>query len=257
MQCMSQWRRAWTGFALAAALLTASCAPSESRDGRVTLRVFAAASLKGAFTQIAEQFESEHDGTSIALNFAGSADLLAQVQQGAPADVFASADQRTMRAAASDGLLSGEPRPFASNTLRIVVPPGNADDVGSLRDLTRPGLNVVVCAPVVPCGAATVAVQRAAGITLKPVSEEQSVADVLAKVTSGQADAGLVYVTDAQAAGDAVTTVDFAESASAVNTYPIAVVGSSRHASVASEFVQFVRSDAAQKILLDAGFGAP
>jgi molybdate transport system substrate-binding protein len=257
MQGMSQWRVAWTSVALAAALLLAGCTPSADERGRVTLRVFAAASLKASFTQIAQQFEAEHRGVSVALNFAGSADLLAQIQHGAPADVFASADQRTMRSAEVDNLLHGGPVPFASNTLRIVVPPGNSGGVESLRDLTRPGLNVVVCAPVVPCGAATVAAQSAAGVVIEPVSEEQSVADVLAKVTSGQADAGLVYLTDAKAAEDAVSSVDFAESASAVNTYPIAVVGSSQHSSVATDFVEYVRSNVGRQVLRDAGFGAP
>ena len=157
-------------------------------------------------------------------NFAGSSDLVAQIQQGAPGDVFASADEANMEKLTADDLQGSDPQAFASNTLEIAVPPGNPADMQSFQDLAEPGLKLVICAPEVPCGAATQKVAEAAGVTLKPVSEEQSVTDVLAKVTSGEADAGLVYVTDVMAAGDEVEGIEFPESVAAVNVYPIATL---------------------------------
>ena len=178
------------------------------------LIVFAAASLKKAFTDIGEQFKTDNPGTDIDFSFAGSSDLVTQLTQGAPADVFASADTKNMDMAAQPGLLAGDPVIFASNTLTIVVAPGNPKKIASFKDLTQPGLSVVVvCAPEVPCGSATQKVEQATGVQLNPVSEESQVTDVLNKVTTWQADAGLVYVTDAQGAGNKVTAVAFPESA--------------------------------------------
>ena len=132
-------------------------------------------------------------------NFAGSADLVTQLQQGAPADVFASADTKNMDKAIADNLVSGTPKNFASNTLEIAVPPDNPAGVSSFQDLAKPGLKLVVCAPAVPCGSATQKIETATGIdAVKPVSEESAVTDVLNKVQTGEADAGLVYVTDVQ-----------------------------------------------------------
>jgi molybdate transport system substrate-binding protein len=129
--------------------------------------------------------------------------------------------------------------------------------VASFADLARPDLSVVVCAPQVPCGSATEKVEQATKVTLNPVSEESSVTDVLTKVTSGQADAGVVYVTDALGVGDKVTEVDFPESSAAVNTYPIAVLKSAADATAAKKFVDLVTSEAGQKILSQAGFAKP
>ena len=164
--------------------------------------VFAAASLKKSFTEIGDQFSKDNPGASVEFSFAGSADLVTQLTQGAHADVFASADTKNMDKAAKAGLLAGDPVNFASNTLTIAVAPGNPKAINSFRDLSKPGLNVVVCAPQVPCGSAAQKVEAETGVTLNPVSEESSVTDVLNKVSSGQADAGLVYVTDTAAAGD-------------------------------------------------------
>ena len=155
------------------------------------------------------------------------------------------------------GPAARRPRAFASNTLEIAVPPGNPAHVTGLADLARPGLKLVVCAPEVPCGSATRALARAARLTLEPVSEEQSVTDVLGKVSTGEADAGLVYVTDVQGAGNAVDGIAFPESDGVVNTYPIAVLRDSDHTALARQFVDFVLGSAGRRVLADAGFGTP
>lgn len=224
---------------------------------RTTLTVFAAASLKGAFTEIGKQFEAENVGGKVTFNFAGSSDLVAQIQQGAPADVFASADTKNMNKAIVDDLVAGEPTNFATNTLEIATPPDNPAEVDSLDDLAGPGIKVVLCAPEVPCGAAALGVEKAAGLDIMPVSEEQSVTDVLGKVISGEADAGLVYVTDVEAAGDKVTGVEFPESSDVVNTYPIAVLAGSSHLDVAKAFAAYVAGAKGQAILAAAGFAKP
>ena len=222
-----------------------------------TLTVFAAASLKATFTRLAAEFEARNPGTKVALSFAGSSDLATQISQGAPVDVFASADTRNMTRVADAGLLDGTPTNFATNVLVVAVPPSNPASVTSFADLARPGVKVVVCASQVPCGAATDAVEKASGVTLSPVSEESSVTDVLGKVTSGEADAGLVYVTDVKGAGDRVKGIPVAEAGKAVNTYPIATVGSSRNKVLAAAFIAMVTGPEGRTTLADAGFGAP
>ena len=222
-----------------------------------TITVFAAASLKATFTELAGAFEAAHPGTTVALNFSGSSDLVTQIVEGAPADVFASADTRSMTKLTDAKLVDGTPVNFATNTLTIAVPAGNPAGIGSFADLARPGVKTVVCAPQVPCGAATVTVERATGVSLAPVSEESSVTDVLGKVISAEADAGLVYVTDVIAAAGKVEGIDFAESGEAVNTYPISAVAASRNAEVATAFVDYVISAAGRKVLQSAGFGGP
>jgi len=222
-----------------------------------SITVFAAASLRPAFTEIGEQFRTDHPGVAVDFNFAGSSDLATQLTQGAGADVFASANTAQLDKVAAAGLLVGEPVPFASNTLVIVTAPGNPHGVRSFADLAGPGLAVVVCQPPVPCGAATHEVEEATGVRLNPVSEEPDVTDVLNKVTTGQADAGVVYRTDAIHAGDKVATVEFPEALGAVNTYPIGVLKESAHPGPAQQFVDLVTGEAGQKILHAAGFGRP
>ncbi|GGA68109.1 molybdate-binding protein [Pseudoclavibacter endophyticus] len=220
--------------------------------------MFAAASLNAPFTELAEQFEAEHPEASIDVSFAGSSDLVTQISEGAPADVFASADEANMTTLTEAGVIDADaPVDFATNVLTIAVPPGNPAGVTSLSDLEDPGLRVVVCAPQVPCGAATERVEREADVTLAPASEESAVTDVLGKVSSGEADAGLVYVTDVAGAGDAVDAVDFPESSAAVNAYPIAPVAASGHPALADAFVHFVTGATGRAVLADAGFGAP
>ena len=220
-----------------------------------TLTVFAAASLKASFTELAERFERENPGTGVTLSFAGSADLATQISQGAPADVFASADARNMAKLKDAGLVDGEPRDFATNTLAIAVPAGNPAGIGSFTDLAGSGTKLVMCARQVPCGAAAAAVEQQTGTDLSPVSEENSVADVLGKVTSGEADAGLVYVTDVRAAGGKVESIPFPEAAGAVNTYPIATLAGSRNKAAAAKFLELVTGLDGREILAAAGFG--
>jgi len=242
---------------LAATLLLAltACAPTAANPGR-QITVFAAASLTAPFTRIAAAYEAEHPGTTIVLNFAGSSDLVTQIAVGAPADVFASADTTNMaKLTATD--LADRPVDFASNTLSIAVPPGNPAGIASFADLARPGVKTVVCAPRVPCGAATATLETNTGVTLTPVSEESSVTDVLGKVSSGEADAGLVYVTDVRSAGASVQGVPFPESTGAVNTYPIAALAASTNPALAASFTQYVTGPAAREILKAAGFGTP
>ena len=228
---------------------------TEAPTGSIT--VFAAASLQQTFTTLGTQYETAHPGASIRFSFAGSSDLVTQIQNGAPADVFAAADQANMAKLTSGDLVTGSPRAFATNTLEIAVAPGNPRGIGGLDDLTAPGVQLVTCAAPVPCGAATAKVESASGIDLEPVSEEQSVTDVLGKVESGQADAGLVYVTDVRGAGGKVDGVPFDESSKAVNTYPIGVLRESQDPELAQAFSEYVRSAAGQRVLSDAGFGKP
>lgn len=221
------------------------------------ITVFAAASLRPAFTEIAERFTAEHPGTTVEFNFGGSSDLATQLTQGADADVFASANTAQMDKVADAGLLADSAAPFASNTLVIVTAPGNPQHVASFADLARPGLSVVVCQQPVPCGAATAKVEARTHVDVNPVSEEPDVTDVLNKVTTGQADAGVVYRTDAINAADKVTAVEFAEAADAVNTYPIAVLKDARQRGPAQQFVETVTGAAGRQILGAAGFGKP
>jgi molybdate transport system substrate-binding protein len=230
---------------------------STSSAGGGKLIVFAAASLKKSFTEIGEQFKTDNPGSDVEFSLAGSSDLVTQLTQGAPADVFASADTKNMDKAAQADLLQGDPVNFASNTLTIVVAPGNPKKVASFKDLAQPDLSVVVCAPQVPCGSATEKVEKATNVQLNPVSEESQVTDVLGKITSGQADAGLVYVTDAQGAGDKVTAVPFPESSGAVNIYPVAVLKQAKDPDLAHKFVDLVTGEAGQKVLNAAGFAKP
>lgn len=219
--------------------------------------VFAAASLKSTFTQLGKDFAAANPGSDVDFEFAGSSELATQLRQGATADVFASADTAQMDTVASAGLLAGNPTDFASNTLVIVTAPGNPKKIGSFADLATPGLNVVTCQQPVPCGAATHRIEDSTGTHLNPVSEELSVTDVLNKVTSGQADAALVYVTDAASAGDKVSTVTFPEAAGAVNVYPIAMLKAAPLPDLARKFVGLVTSAGGTATLARAGFARP
>jgi molybdate transport system substrate-binding protein len=234
-----------------------SSSPSQPSQASGSIVVFAAASLKPAFTQISQQFKTDTPGSGIDFEFGGSSDLATQLTQGATADVFASADTAQMNTVTKAGLLAGEPTNFASNTLVIVTAPGNPKNIGSFADLAQPGLNLVICQKPVPCGSATQRIEDSTRVRLNPVSEELSVTDVLNKVTTGQADAGLVYVTDAHSAGSKVATVNFPEAAGAVNVYPIGVLKKAPKPTLAQKFAVLVTSDAGQKILAQSGFAKP
>jgi molybdate transport system substrate-binding protein len=221
-----------------------------------SLTIFAAASLADSFTELAKTFGADHPGVAVApISFDGSAALATQIREGAPADVFASADEANMAKVADE--LEGAPDDFATNTLQIAVAPGNPLKIAGLADLASGELQVVLCAPEVPCGTASHELLQLNGVSLTPVSEEQNVKAVLTKVRAGEADAGLVYVTDVAAASGSVDGVDIDGADSAANSYPIAVLKRSTDAAVARAFVDFVLSDAGRSILARYGFGPP
>lgn len=237
----------------------ASCSSSKSPDAsdehpqHATLTVFAASSLKNTFTAIGADFRKSHPGVTVRFSFAGSPDLAEQINAGAPADIFAAADEVNMRKVPT----AVDPEPFATNILEIAVPDGNPAKVSTFDDLAKPGLKLVICAAEVPCGAATESVAKLAGVALNPVSREQAVVDVLGKVQSGEADAGLVYVTDVKGSKGAVEGISFPEAKKVVNVYPIARLADSKHPKLADEFVASVRTGAGHKVLVAAGFGTP
>jgi molybdate transport system substrate-binding protein len=243
---------------VAAALVLAGCGSAESPAAASrTLTVFAAASLNGTFSALGEQFETDNPGVTVKFNFAGSSDLAQQIAQGAPADVFASASDATMKTVTDASLTAAAPTRFATNVLQIATVPGNPKAVASFADLAEPELKVVVCAPQVPCGAAEQKIEKATGVTLRPVSQEADVKSVLGKVQSGDADAGLVYVTDVKAAGASVQGVTFPESSKAATNYPIAVIKNAPQADLATAFQALVTGELGQETLGAAGFGAP
>ncbi len=223
-------------------------------EPRRTLTVFAAASLSEVFTDISTAFGEAAPDVDVRFSFGGSADLVAQISEGAPADVVATADEATMDTLQDAGLLAGEPGVFAANSLTLAVGEGNPASIRSASDLDAASL--VVCAPQVPCGAATRRWAESTGIALDPVSEENSVTDVLGKVRAGQADAGIVYVTDVRRADSEVDRVDLAGAELAANRYPAAAVKDGNRTD-AEEFVRFLRSEKSRQILSDAGFGTP
>ncbi|WP_020502143.1 molybdate ABC transporter substrate-binding protein [Sciscionella marina] len=222
--------------------------------GKQTLTVSAAASLTEAFDKLKTDFEHAHPGVQVKLNYDGSSTLVQQITNGAKVDVFASADQKNMDKLVKAGDNQDAPKKFASNTLEIAVPKGNPKHIKSFADLARPDVHTVVCAPPVPCGAATKKVEQASGITLHPKSEEQNVKSVLAKVRSTDADAGLVYVSDVKTAGPKVSGVTFPENKAAVNSYPVAIVKGTKQEQLAKQFVDMLTAAEGKKRLTDAGF---
>lgn len=227
---------------------------TSAADEPRTLTVFAAASLTATFTELAKRFEASHDGVEVTLSFAGSSDSVTQLENGAPADVFASADEANMTRLVEANLAAGDPQTFATNTLTIVTPSGNPAGVKSLNDLAAPGLRLVVCAPQVPCGAAAESVFALSGITPVPVSEESSVTDVLGKVSSGEADAGLVYRTDAVGSAGAIDEVSDPRAADVVNAYQIVALTETTDHALADAFIALVRGEEGRATLAEAGF---
>jgi molybdate transport system substrate-binding protein len=243
--------------AAAALLALSACGDSSSADAAAGVTVFAAASLTESFTQIGEDFEAAHPGTKVTFNFAGSSQLATQINEGAPADVFAAASPATMKTVTDAGNGEGTPVTFVKNQLVIAVPKGNPQGVTGLADLTKPGVKVALCAEQVPCGAAAEKAIDAADVKLTPVTLEQDVKAALSKVKLGEVDAALVYRTDAKAASSDVDGVEFPESAGAVNDYPIVVLKDAPDKAAAQAFVAYVRSGAAKAVLTAAGFQAP
>lgn len=248
---------ALTATAFASACSSGGSSPSgsasSSRGAPVTLTVFAAASLKKAFTEIAADFQKTHPNVTVKPTFDGSSALVTQIEQGATADVIATADEKTMIALGDSAV---NPKPFTRNVLTIITAPGNPKRIESVRDLARQGVTTVLCAPQVPCGNAAATVERNTGVDIRPASQETSVSGVVTKVTSGQADAGLVYTSDARAAGSAVRAVNDPAFAAVVNEYPIATVKGSQHTGEAQQFIDLVTGSTGQKVLGGLGFGA-
>ena len=229
--------------------------PGAAAGEELTLNVLAAASLQQSFEQIAEEFTAEHPDVSVDFNFAGSSTLVQNLEAGSPADVLATADEASMNAAEKAHLIDADTRrSFAANQLVGIVPADNPAQVSTLEEANAENVNLVICAPQVPCGALSQTLATAAGITLAPVSEEQQVSDVLGKVRSGQADAGLVYETDAALAPNEVDTFDLDGAEEKLNSYPVARTSNSEQPQVAEAFIEFVQSDAGQSVLEAHGF---
>jgi molybdate transport system substrate-binding protein len=245
-----------------AATASSEPAPSSSPSATATsgsggeLTVFAAASLTEAFTELGKAFEAKHPGVGIKFQFGSSATLATQITNGAPADVFAAASPATMKTVTDAGDAQGTPVVFVKNRLEIATPKDNPGDVAGLADFTKKDLAIVLCAATVPCGTAADKVFTAAGITPEVDSREPDVKAVLTKVRLGEADAGLVYRTDVLAAGDEVKGIEFPEAEKAINDYPIVALKDSKNADTARDWVEFIGSDEARKVLQDAGFEA-
>lgn len=219
-----------------------------------TVTVFAAASLTEAFGTIGKQFESAHPGTKVRFSFGGSDTLAQQINNGAPADVFASASPKTMQMVTSAHNAAGTPRTFVRNRLEIAVPPSNPAKIGGIKDLGDPKNKVVLCAATVPCGAAARKALKAAGVKVTPVSDEKDVKAALTKVSLNEADAALVYRTDVKAAKGKVKGIDFPEASKAINSYPMVTVAKAPEPKLAKRFESYVLSSAGQKVLTAAGF---
>ncbi|TDV48047.1 molybdate ABC transporter substrate-binding protein [Actinophytocola oryzae] len=232
---------------------TTSAAPEITGD----VTVFAAASLTESFTRIGKDFEAEHSGVKVTFNFAGSSALATQINQGAPADVFASAAPKNMTDVTATGAITDKPVTFVTNTLEIAVPAGNPAKITGLSDFAKQDLKIALCAEQVPCGAAAKKVFDTAGITAAPDTLEQDVKAVLTKVSLGEVDAALVYKTDVQAAGDKVEGIEFPESDKAVNEYPMAACAKAPNPDGAKAFVDYVLSDKGIAVLTKAGFNTP
>ncbi|RJT90873.1 molybdate ABC transporter substrate-binding protein [Cryobacterium melibiosiphilum] len=224
--------------------------------GPQTLTVYAAASLTAAFDDLAMLMEQQNPSVEVDVTYDGSATLATQIESGAPADVFASADEKNMTVLTEQSLV-GPATLFAANTLRIAVAPGNPRGIETLDDLAEPNTITVLCAPQVPCGAASAALLANASVTVTAASEEQNVTAVVTKVAEGEADAGLVYATDIAANPDRLEGITPAGADAVVGHYPIGVVAGSRHAAAAQAFVDLVLSEQGQAVLGAAGFLAP
>ena len=234
----------------------AASASASSGDGKATgkVTVLAAASLQGAFEEIEKTVEKDNPGLDVTFDFQGSQDLVSSLAGGNSADVLATANNSTMKTAAEQKLV-GDQTEFATNVLTLIVPKGNPKRITGL-DSSLEGANLVICAPEVPCGEATKKLAEAQGITLKPVSEEQKVTDVRGKVESGEADAGIVYTTDAAAAKDKADKIDIPDGG-VVNHYPIAQTASPENAAGAKVFIDAVTGKTGQEVLAKYGFGKP
>lgn len=249
-------------YAVAAALVlalgatTTGCAGGAGGDDE-SLTVLAAASLSGTFAELEQAFHEEHPGVDVRLSFDSSATLAGQVVEGAPADVLATADEQTMESVVAAGATDGRPTAFTSNRLVLVVPDDNPARIHSLAGLDADGVDYVVCVPSAPCGHIAVAALDEAGIDAPAASEEADVKAVLSKVMLGEADAGLVYATDALDAGESVRTFEISSSPATTTRYFVAGLRDAASPALARDWVELVLSKRGQKVLDDAGFGSP
>ena len=219
--------------------------------------VFAASSLNDAFTRVGEVLQTRYGGTSFTFNFGSSSTLATQIGNGAPADVFASADESSMQKVVDAKLTDRPPSFFASNRLAIAVAPGNPKRISTLADLTRAGLVVVLAAPSVPAGKYALESLEKARVKVIPASQELDARSVLNKVALGEADAGIVYLTDVLSAGARVTGVDIPEQQQVVARYPVAVLRGAENPSLARAFLDYLQSEEGQRLLAEFGFFRP
>jgi molybdate transport system substrate-binding protein len=234
---------------------TTSTTPIPKISGEVT--VFAAASLTDAFTEMGKALEAGNPGASVVFSFGGSSTLVAQIQQGAPADSFASADQPNMKKLTDAGLQAADPKNFARNKLEIIVPKDNPKGITSLADLAKPDVILALCAPAVPCGNFAQQALQKAGVTVKPASLEDNVKGVVSKAQLGEIDAGIAYVTDVLAGGNKVKGVPIPDDVNPIAVYPIAPVKAAKNLAGAQAFEAYVLSPAGQAVLGKYGFLAP
>lgn len=244
--------------ALLAAAVVCACGSSNPPAAGLTgtLTVFAASSLTDAFKGLGSAFEKQHPGLSVRFNFAGSPTLVTQIENGAQADVFASADTTNMGRLQTDGLLAYDPSVFAHNELEIVVAAGNPKQITGLADLAKPGVIYISAGPTVPAGKYAAQILTKARVTVTPKSLETDVKSVVSKIELGEADAGIVYVTDVKAAGSKVSGVTIPAADNVVATYPIAPVKAAAQLQAGDRFVAFVISPEGQAKLEEYGFQA-
>jgi len=221
-----------------------------------TVTVFAAASLTESFTTLGKQFEAAHPGTTVKFNFGASSSLAENINQGAPADVFASASSKNMKQVVDAGGAS-DSKTFANNVMQIAVPPDNPANVSQVTDLANPKIKVALCQPEVPCGTVAQEVFKKADVTVKPVTQGADVKAVLTTVQLGEVDAGMVYKTDVQAAGAKVKGIEIPADQNASTSYPIAALSKAPNAAGAAAFVDYVLSPDGEKVLEQAGFASP
>jgi len=219
-----------------------------------TASVFAAASLTESFKALGTAFQTAHPGTTVQFNFAGSPTLVTQIEQGASADVFAPADTTNMDKLKTDGFTAGNSQVFAHNKLEIVVAAGNPKGITGLADLAKPDVIYITAAPTVPAGKYALQILDKAGVKVTPKSLETDVKSVVSKIVLGEADAGIVYVTDVRAAGSKVTGVPIQDSVNVIATYPIVAVKGSKNSSLANAFIAYVLSADGQVTLQSFGF---
>ena len=243
---------------ISVALLVSACGGNGGPPGTTLLNgsmsVFAASSLTAAFKSLGASFQGAHAGTTVQLNFAGSPTLVTQIEQGASADVFASADTTNMDKLKADEFTAGDSQVFAHNKLEIVVAAGNPKHIASLADLAKPGVVYITAAPTVPAGKYALQILGKAGVKVTPKSLETDVKSVLGKIELGEADAGIVYVTDVKAAGNKVAGVPIPDSVNVIATYPMVEVKGSRNSALGRAFISYVLSTDGQAMLQSFGF---